>query len=418
MTLQYDSDSLISRIFQLENPQFYENMLPFLCQKNNLDLVLEYLIKDFIPSENTARDRSRFTDLRCEKIVSFLMSSAVNLKRLLNATQGYIVSTLLQVFLNNNSFGDADIYQISLLLKFMLVMTPDEFFPHVKGVHIRAMLAMIARNRAVYDVLVLLLCYPEKRTSDLEGVISVHVDEDDEASDAGSELQESYNISFAVLRRHITLLLRLHIIPSIIVVITNQDTDREASDLLCMLLCDMLYKYSYNEKYITLIRELQNDQLIHCIMMFLKVSPNPYIFKLLEQILYLISVTEIPVAPDNYIRFGLLVDNYMDSEFMEIAPQIYSYASIYIMFLIKQLYRHLPSSSQLSAALDARFHLINTFQLGDVSKASTRDENDMHMGSIPVLLLDCIYYILLGFFCTNWGGVISRSKRRESHDRG
>lgn len=88
---------------------------------------------------------------------------------------------------------------------------------------------------------------------------------------------------------------------------------------------------------------------------------------------------------------------------MEIAPQIYSYASIYIMFLIKQLYRHLPSSSQLTAALDARFHLINTFQLGDVSKASTRDENDMHMGSIPVFLLDCIYYILLGFFCTNWG---------------
>ena len=53
---------------------------------------------------------------------------------------------------------------------------------------------MIARNRAVYDVLVLLLCYPEKRTSDLEGVISVHVDEDDEASDASSELQESYNV--------------------------------------------------------------------------------------------------------------------------------------------------------------------------------------------------------------------------------
>lgn len=64
------------------------------------------------------------------------MSSSVNLRRLLSATQGYIVSTLLQVFLNNNSFGDADIYQISLLIKFMLVMTPDEFFPHVKGVHV------------------------------------------------------------------------------------------------------------------------------------------------------------------------------------------------------------------------------------------------------------------------------------------
>lgn len=132
---------------------------------------------------------------------------------------------------------------------------------------------MIARNRAVYDVLVLLLCYPEKRTSDLEGVISVHVDEDDEDSDSTSELQESYNVgngrgSLPDLLRsaskthhaaaptahhpldhrgnHVPL--RSSLNPS------NQDTDREASDLLCMLLCDMLYKYSYNEKYITLIR--------------------------------------------------------------------------------------------------------------------------------------------------------------------
>ena len=30
--MNYDSDSMISRIFQLENPEFFENMVPFLCQ--------------------------------------------------------------------------------------------------------------------------------------------------------------------------------------------------------------------------------------------------------------------------------------------------------------------------------------------------------------------------------------------------
>lgn len=34
----------------------------------------------------------------------------------------------------------------------------------------------------------------------------------------------------------------------------SKDTDPEASDLLCMLLSEVLYKYSYNEKYIALVR--------------------------------------------------------------------------------------------------------------------------------------------------------------------
>ena len=56
-------------------------------------------------------------------------------------------------------------------------------------------------------------------------------------------------------------------------------------------------------------------------MMFLKTRPSAYIFQLLEvsfsfsplpqQILYPISVSEIPVAPDNYVRFGFMVDDYV-----------------------------------------------------------------------------------------------------------
>ena len=94
----------------------------------------------------------------------------------------------------------------------------------------------------------------------------------------------------------------------------------------------------------------------------------------------------------------------MDNEFAELAPSLYSNISIYVMFLIKQLYRHLPSTVQLVSALDARFHLINTFQLGDVSRPnSLRDESDLHMGALPVFLLHIIYYILLGFYCETKG---------------
>ena len=38
------------------------------------------------------------------------------------------------------------------------------------------------------------------------------------------------------------------------------------------------------------------------------------------------------------------------------------------MFLIKQLYKQLPSPKQLHIALENRFHLITSFQLGDISK--------------------------------------------------
>lgn len=71
------------------------------------------------------------------------------------------------------------------------------------------------------------------------------------------------------------------------------------------------------------------------------------------------------------------------------------------MFLIKQLYRYLPSPNQLCLALDARFHLIDSFQLGDVSRINSlrKGLDDMHVGSIPIFLFKIIYYILLGFSC-------------------
>lgn len=169
---------------------------------------------------------------------------------------------------------------------------------------------MIARNRAVYDVLVLLLCYPEKRTSDLEGVISVHVDEDDEASDASSELQESYNVrngreSLPDLLRsaskthhaaappaHHPVDHRGHHVPhrSSSNQATRTRTGKRAT--CCACCCATCCTSTATTRSTSLssvygclpspTQELQNDQLIHCIMMFLKVSPNPYIFKLLE----------------------------------------------------------------------------------------------------------------------------------------
>ena len=71
------------------------------------------------------------------------------------------------------------------------------------------------------------------------------------------------------------------------------------------------------------------------------------------------------------------------------------------MFLIKQLYKQLPSPKQLHIALENRFHLITSFQLGDISKEHEirKDLDDYHMGTIPVILFKVIYYILLGFSC-------------------
>lgn len=90
----------------------------------------------------------------------------------------------------------------------------------------------------------------------------------------------------------------------------------------------------------------------------------------------------------------------MDNEFNIIAPELYDTISIYVMFLIKQLYRFLPSPSQLVNALDQRFHLIEYFDLGDVSRVnSLRPNGEMTIGTRPIHLLRILYYIILGFHC-------------------
>lgn len=135
------------------------------------------------------------------------MSNVGNLKSLLNKTKDYIISTIFPVFLTNNTYDDANIYELSLLIKYLLIMAPDQIFPYIKSIYvpslsplliqIRSMLSMVAHNRAIYDILVLLLSYPEKRASLLDNVIHMNVDEDSSsATTSDSEFKESYNVGY------------------------------------------------------------------------------------------------------------------------------------------------------------------------------------------------------------------------------
>lgn len=110
---------MINRIFQLENPQFFENMVPFLCQveffvsinllqKRNLNILLEYLIKDFIPARSTSEDYSKFTDSRCEKINVFQGDRRVSL------VLSYVERWELEEFIERNK-GLYHLYSISRL---------------------------------------------------------------------------------------------------------------------------------------------------------------------------------------------------------------------------------------------------------------------------------------------------------------
>ena len=110
---------MINRIFQLENPQFFENMVPFLCQvesfvsinilqKRNLNILLEYLIKDFIPARSTSEDYSKFTDSRCEKINVFQVDRRVSL------VLSYVERWELEEFIERNK-GLYHLYFISRL---------------------------------------------------------------------------------------------------------------------------------------------------------------------------------------------------------------------------------------------------------------------------------------------------------------
>ena len=90
----------------------------------------------------------------------------------------------------------------------------------------------------------------------------------------------------------------------------------------------------------------------------------------------------------------------MENEFLQFAPELYDTVSIYVMFLLTQLARHLPSPGQLVSVLEERFHLIESFQLGDINRVnSLRPNGEMTIGTCPVHLLRIIYYIVLGFSC-------------------
>lgn len=64
------------------------------------------------------------------------MSNVGNLKSLLNKTKDYIISTIFPVFLTNNTYDDANIYELSLLIKYLLIMAPDQIFPYIKSIYV------------------------------------------------------------------------------------------------------------------------------------------------------------------------------------------------------------------------------------------------------------------------------------------
>lgn len=78
------------------------------------------------------------------------MSNVGNLKSLLNATKDYMISIVFPVFLTNNTYNDANIYELSLFLKFLLIMTPDQIFPYIKGLYVSSFLCFHADPHYVY----------------------------------------------------------------------------------------------------------------------------------------------------------------------------------------------------------------------------------------------------------------------------
>ena len=231
-TLKYDDDSLLSRLLSLESPVLYENMLPFLCEQEHIDRILEYLIKDYIRKDPSVGDGSEFTDACCEKINSFFMSNVECLKVLLQKTKGYPVLRVLDAFLFNNSRGTANNYELATFIKYVLIKLPDLVFPLFQEEDIRQMLTTIAKNRPMYDVLVLLLSYPEKRQTIEADAKAPIVDEDtDEADNQPDDIDGCYNVRPSVLLRHIRFLSHLHVIPSMILLLTDSATDAETSEI-------------------------------------------------------------------------------------------------------------------------------------------------------------------------------------------
>ncbi|KAK8812758.1 hypothetical protein WA556_005362 [Blastocystis sp. ATCC 50177/Nand II] len=245
-----------------------------------------------------------------------------------------------------------------------VLRVPDEFLIKLRAcnVHKKKMSPSLpsSSNRPMYDVLVLLLSYPEKRQTIEADAKAPIVDEDTDgrttspttSTAATTQAVGAAASAFASCR-----------------ICTDSATDAETSDLLCVLLADLLT---------SLIAELPNEDLIHLLMMRVKTHPNTYILRLCERILF-ISVCEIPVAPDNYIKFGLLVDDYMENRFAPLARR----------FVTSPRPRSSPPRWRPA------FTSSDTFQLGDLTHTNPlRADDDMHL----------IYYIVLGFYCERQQG--------------
>lgn len=58
----------------------------------------------------------------------------------------------------------------------------------------------------------------------------------------------------------------------------------------------------------------------------------------------------------------------LENVLLPLAPQLYDTLSLYALFLVKQLRRKLPAPQTLIGRLERRFHLIESFSLGDVSQ--------------------------------------------------
>lgn len=85
----------------------------------------------------------------------------------------------------------------------------------------------------------------------------------------------------------------------------------------------------------------------------------------------------------------------MDNVLLSLAPQLYDTLSLYTLFLVKQLRRKLPAPRTLMSRLERRFHLIETFALGDLSQ--TESVQGVECGALH--LLRVVYYLVLGFSC-------------------
>ena len=100
----------------------------------------------------------------------------------------------------------------------------------------------------------------------------------------------------------------------------------------------------------------------------------------------------------------------LENVLLSLAPQLYDTLSLYALFLVKQLRRKLPAPQTLIGRLERRFHLIESFALGDVSQAESTQGVDC--GALH--LLRVVYYLVLGFCCRQGENVqVARDIPRE-----